>query len=159
MLVENPEKTDEHKLTKCKRFKVKFGLFMTIAVIVGSYVIILTISAQKSAAWQRDFAINFAIVAFLDIIFNPIGAFATSLAAYAYYRNRKDKMGKITKKVSEKLIGEEMLKIMENVKEFGRGVTYMLSGKDKKEIIGEQPEEKDIEAQDKNEEGDHTPKP
>eukprot|EP00330_Aristerostoma_sp_ATCC50986_P006442 CAMPEP_0114594094 /NCGR_PEP_ID=MMETSP0125-20121206/15713_1 /TAXON_ID=485358 ORGANISM="Aristerostoma sp., Strain ATCC 50986" /NCGR_SAMPLE_ID=MMETSP0125 /ASSEMBLY_ACC=CAM_ASM_000245 /LENGTH=68 /DNA_ID=CAMNT_0001793979 /DNA_START=5317 /DNA_END=5523 /DNA_ORIENTATION=- len=68
-------------------------------------------------------------------------------------------MGKITKKVSEKLIGEEMLKIMENVKEFGRGVTYMLSGKDKKEIIGEQPEEKDIEAQDKNEEGDHTPKP
>jgi len=44
-------------------------------------------------------------------------------------------MGKLTKKVSEKLIGEEMLKIMANVREYGRGVTYMLSGKEKEEIL------------------------
>jgi len=64
------------------------------------------------------------------VIFNPLGSFVVKFLVFRWYYINQRKITQKKKKLVEKLVGEEMLKVMNQFKEMGKA-TVVLKGKKK----------------------------
>jgi len=68
-------------------------------------------------------------VVFLDVILTPIGSFGFQFLLYrCLYTKRKKRLSKRAKKIADSLIGEPVLKVMNEFKEMGKH-TVIVKGK------------------------------
>jgi len=72
-------------------------------------------------------------VVFLDVVLTPIGGFGFKFFFYrCLYFKRKNRLSKKIKKITDTLIGEPVLKVMNEFKEMGKHTAIM---KGKKTIV------------------------